>query len=358
MTKNNPNPTTEEANNKNMPDTLSIGVVIPSYKVTDHILNVISRIGPEVEKIYIIDDCCPDHSGQFVAQNCHDPRVTVLYHTQNKGVGGAVITGYQAAISDGIETIVKIDGDGQMDPALILEFVAPIFSGHADYTKGNRFFNLEGLENMPKTRIFGNAVLSLLTKISSGYWSLFDPTNGYTAIHRDVASILPLHKISCRYFFETDMLFRLNILKATVMDIPMTAVYGDEVSNLKIRKIIPEFLRKHFENFIKRLFYNYYLRDMSIASFQLPLGILLLIIGGSVGITHWLHSVQAGIYASAGTVMLAGLPILLGTQFILSFLSYDIISEPGKNHGLPLHRILNTYQIQKDLSKPSKKDTA
>jgi len=310
--------------------TPNIAVVIPSYKVRAHILGVIALIGPEVTAIYVVDDCCPDGSGQFVESNVHDPRVRVVYHTENQGVGGAVMTGYQAALADGADVIVKIDGDGQMDPRLVPQFVSPILAGQADYTKGNRFFDLEAIRAMPKVRLLGNAALSFMTKLSSGYWDLFDPTNGYTAIHRDVARHLPMTKISRRYFFETDILFRLNTLRAVVVDIPMDAHYGDEVSNLKISKIVGEFFFKHVRNFAKRIFYNYYLRDMSLASFELPLGLLLLLLGGGFGVIHWIESINSGISTSSGTVMLSALPVIVGTQLILAFLGYDIASVPKR----------------------------
>jgi glycosyltransferase involved in cell wall biosynthesis len=312
----------------------SIAVVIPSYKVTHHILDVIARVGPEVARIYVVDDQCPEQSGALVRAQCRDPRVVVLEHTENQGVGGAVLTGYRAAIADGARVIVKLDGDGQMDPALIPDFVAPILDGEADYTKGNRFFNLERLRAMPKLRLFGNAVLSLMTKLSSGYWDLFDPTNGYTAIHADAARFLPFDKISRRYFFETDMLFRLNTLGAVVVDVPMDAVYGDEVSNLKISRVATEFAAKHMRNFSKRLFYNYYLRNLSLASIELPLGALLMVFGIVYGITHWVHSADMAVATPAGTVMVAALPILMGAQLILAFLAYDIASVPRR----PLHK--------------------
>lgn len=307
-----------------------IAVVIPSYKVTAHILKVIADIPKEIKKIYVVDDCCPDNSGDYVQKNCDDQRVVVLRNQKNQGVGGAVMAGYQAALRDGVDIIVKIDGDGQMDPDLIFDFIDPIIAGEADYTKGNRFFDLEEIHKMPKIRLFGNAVLSFMTKFSSGYWNLFDPTNGYTAIHRDVVKRLPFNKISQRYFFETDMLFRLNTLRAVVLDIPMDAKYGDEVSGLKISKILFEFLTKQCRNFLKRIFYNYYLRDMSAASIELPCGLALLLFGLIFGTSNWIHSMTTGTVSSSGTVMLSALPIIVGLQFILGFLAYDINSVPTR----------------------------
>ena len=309
---------------------IRIAVVIPSFKVAKYILHVIAAIGEEIGWIYVVDDACPESSGQFVEKNCNDARVRVIYHPQNLGVGGAVMTGYRAAIADGADVIVKVDGDGQMDPSLIPSFVEPILSGEADYTKGNRFYDLEEMHTMPRIRLFGNAVLSLMTKLSSGYWDLFDPTNGYTAIHADVAKHLPFDKISQRYFFETDILFRLNTLRAVVVDVPMNAKYGDEVSNLKIANIIGEFFIKHARNFLKRIFYNYYLRDMSLASIELPLGLFLLLFGVGFGSYHWLISARAGVPTPVGTVMLAALPLLMGVQFVLAFLGYDIASVPRR----------------------------
>lgn len=308
----------------------NIAVVIPSYKVTNHILDVIAAIGSECSAIYVVDDKCPDQSGSYVQQNCVDPRVRVLFNIQNLGVGGAVMAGYRAAVADGADVIVKIDGDGQMDPEILMDFVAPILAGEADYTKGNRFYNLEEITEMPKIRIFGNAMLSLMSKFSTGYWDLFDPTNGYTAIHADAVKALPLDKLSRRYFFETDILFRLNTLRAVVIDIPMSAKYGDEVSGLKISKIVGEFFFKHIRNFIKRIFYNYYLRDLTVASLELPLGIGLLLFGLIFGSYSWGMASIHDTATAPGTVMIAALPILVGVQFILAFLSYDVSNIPRR----------------------------
>lgn len=322
---------------------MNIAVIIPSYKTCNHILKVIQSIGSEVCKIYVVDDACPENSGDLVEEQCNDPRVSVIHHTKNQGVGGAVITGYKAAIADNMDILVKIDGDGQMDPSLINNFIEPIISGQADYTKGNRFFDLEKIHSMPKMRLFGNAALSLMCKLSSGYWNTFDPTNGYTAIHANVASVLPLHKISQRYFFESDMLFRLNTLRAVVIDIPMDAKYEDEVSNLNISNIIGEFFTKHIRNFTKRIFYNYYLRDMSLASIELPIGLASVSFGIIYGSYYWMTSSQVGIPTPAGTVMLSALPIIIGIQLLLGFIGYDINSVPSR----PIHRIVRRPNLIK-----------
>ena len=308
----------------------NVAAVIPSFRVCDQILDVVGNIGPEVDRIYVVDDCCPDRSGDMVRVHCKDSRVTILRHDENHGVGGAVITGYRAALADGVEIIVKVDGDGQMDPSLIPDFLAPIVAGEADYAKGNRFFNPEDVRGMPRGRVLGNAILSLMTKLSSGYWDLFDPMNGYTAIHAEVAGQLPLDKISKGYFFETEMLFRLNTLRAVVVDVPMRAKYGDERSNLKVSRIAGEFLVKHVRFLLKRIGYNYYLRDLSLASIQLPLGLLGVLFGVGFGGYQWLESVRAGLPTSAGTVMLAAMPLLVGIQLILAFIGYDIASVPRR----------------------------
>ena len=308
----------------------SIAVIIPCYRVCRHVLAVIESIGTQVVRIYVVDDCCPDESGNYVRTHCKDSRVIVLFNARNLGVGGAVITGYRAALSDGMTIMVKIDGDGQMDPALLPRFVRPLQLGQADYAKGNRFYDLEEIKSMPTVRLIGNAALSFMAKLSTGYWNLFDPTNGFTAIHRSAALLLPLDKLSERYFFETDILFRLNSIKAVTVDIPMSAKYADEVSNLKISRVVFEFSAKHAKNFFKRIFYNYYLRDMSLASVELPLGIALLAFGCVFGVSSWLHSANSGIATTSGTVMLSAMPIIIGVQLILAFLAYDISAFPTR----------------------------
>jgi len=284
-------------------------------------------IGPEVSKIYVIDDACPKKSVDLVSQ-LHDERIHFLKNEVNLGVGGAVMLGYRQAMIDSMDIVVKIDGDGQMDPRLIPAFVAPIIKGQADYTKGNRFYELEQIHRMPVLRVIGNAGLSFITKLSSGYWDIFDPSNGYTAISVPVLRKLPLFKIANRFFFESDMLFRLNIIRAVVEDIPMDAKYENEISNLKIFNIFFEFIYRHGVNLLRRIFYNYYLRDMSLASFELPLGVMLLIFGFYYGFTSWADASKLGLPTTAGNVMIAAVSLISGLQLVLAFLAYDIASVP------------------------------
>jgi len=307
---------------------LKLAVVIPCYKVKAHIAGVINSIPELVTTIYAVDDACPEGSGAFIRETITDHRVKLLTHGANQGVGGAVITGYRQALLDGADIVVKIDGDGQMDAGLIPLFIKPILEGRCDYTKGNRFYSVDDVRSMPTLRLLGNAGLSFLTKLSGGYWHLFDPTNGYTAIHTTALKRLALDKIAKRYFFESDMLFRLNIIRAVVEDVPMTAVYNDEESNLKIGKIVLPFLGGHLKNFCKRVFYNYFLRDFSIASIELLFGAPMLVFGLIFGVTAWSASAASGVPASAGTVMLSALPTILGVQLLLSFLHYDIQAVP------------------------------
>ncbi|MDB6016544.1 MAG: glycosyl transferase family 2 [Pedosphaera sp.] len=313
-----------------------IAVVIPCYRVIPSVMDVLRRIGPEVERIYCIDDACPEGSGRYIQEHCRDGRVQVVWHEQNQGVGGATVTGFKLALKDGAALVVKIDGDGQMDPALLPRIINPILAGRADYCKGNRFFNMESVQSMPSVRLAGNAVLSFVTKLSSGYWNIFDPTNGYVAIHARVLAELPLDKIHRRYFFESDMLLRLNTVAAVVEDVPMTALYGMERSNLRIRTIIGPFLVNHLINSIKRIAYNHFLRNFSAASVELTLGTASLLFGLIFGAIRWADSITTGEPVTAGTVMLAALPVILGIQFLLSFLNYDVRNVPQ----IPLHKRL------------------
>jgi glycosyltransferase involved in cell wall biosynthesis len=305
-----------------------IVVVMPCYRERAHVLGVLAGIGDEVHHVLVVDDACPDGTGGHVRAHCGDPRVEVLIHDSNQGVGGATMTGYRRALELGADIIVKVDGDGQMDPAMIPDLVRPIVAGEADYAKGNRFHRFFAVGGMPPVRVGGNMLLSFLSKLSSGYWDVFDPTNGFTAIHARIVRALPLDNISKGFFFESDMLFRLGLMRAVVRDIPMQAHYGDETSAISIPRIIPEFLFKHAVNTGKRIWYAYFVREFSFASIQLVLGVLMLLFGVGYGAYWWRDSAVTGVPATAGTVVLAALPIILGSQFLIAFIGHDTRSVP------------------------------
>lgn len=326
----------------------NIAVVMPCYRVASRVLGVIERIGPEVGWIIAVDDACPEGSGDIIEQECRDPRVRVLRHEQNRGVGGAVLTGYRATMELPVKAVVKLDGDGQMDPALIPALCEPLLRGRADYVKGNRFYKVSHTAGMPVVRLLGNAVLSFLTKLSSGYWQLFDPTNGFTAVHHAVLSELDYEKIAKRYFFESDLLYHLNQLRAVVIEMPMASTYGGEPSSLKPLRVIWPFLRGNLRNGLKRIFYSYFLRGFSVASIELVLGVTMFLFGLVFGICHWWLSAAGSVPATAGTVMLAALPLILGIQFLISWLGFDIASEPR----YPVHGLLRGFGaniVDKDL---------
>jgi hypothetical protein len=291
----------------------------------EHISGVIQRIGQEVWRIYMVDDAYRQSTGEFVQATNSDPRVRAIANPHNMCVGGATLNGFAAAIADGAFVIVKPDGDGQMDPTLIPPLIPPILDRTADFTKGNRFHHVSHVRSMPSLRLFGNAVLSFLTKLSTGYWGVFDPTNGLIAIDAKVAAGLPAEHISKRYFFESDLLFRLGSLRARVVDIPMKAVYGDEESGLSLLREISRFLSGHLKNLAKRILYGYFVRDFTIASVQLVLGALLIPFGAIFGVLNWHFEGQP---ASAGTVMLSAMPVIVGIQMLLGFLAYDVSNAP------------------------------
>ena len=313
-----------------------IAVVIPCYRVAERVLDVIRRIGPEVGWIIAVDDACPECTGNVIEKGCRDPRIRVLRHKYNQGVGGAVMTGYREARKLPAVAVVKLDGDGQMDPALIPALCEPLLRGLADYAKGNRFYRVRDTAGMPAARLLGNAALSFLTKLSSGYWQLFDPTNGYTAIHRALLWELDYSRIARSYFFESDLLYHLNQLRAAVVEVPMASNYANEPSSLRPIRMIGPFLKGNIRNGVKRIFYSYFLRGFSVASVELLLGAGLFLFGLLFGAWHWWQSRSNNLAATAGTVMLAALPLILGTQFLLSWLGFDIAAEPRQ----PMHPFL------------------
>jgi glycosyltransferase involved in cell wall biosynthesis len=291
---------------------------------------VIKGIDSSVIGIVAVNDGSKDGTLQILESLKSDKRLYVIQNDSNLGVGGSTKRGFEFAFSHGASIAVKLDGDGQMDPSLISGLVAPIISGQADYVKGNRFINIDQVISMPKVRLFGNIALSFLTKLSSGYWEIFDPNNGFVAISRKTFDLIPTHKVDDRYFFESDMLFRLHLARAVVQDIPMPTKYGTEVSGLKESKAFFEFGYKHHKNFFKRIAIEYYLRDFNLGSIQLPMGLGLSLFGGVYGVINFLHYHSLELPTPTGIQIVVAMSVLSGLQLLLSFFAFDISNSPKK----------------------------
>lgn len=315
---------------------LKICAVIPAYKVAQQIASVLAQMPSYVDGICVVDDGCPERSGA-VAQSCADTRIHTIFHTENQGVGGAVLSGYRYALESGFDIAVKVDGDGQMHPGLIETIVRPIVQAQADYAKGTRFFSIEMVSAMPPLRMFGNAVLSFVSKATSGYWGVMDPTNGYTAIHTKILKLLPLSRIEKRYFFESDMLYHLGLIRAAVADVPMFAHYADEKSNMHLGRIALEFPSRYGARMLKRFLYNYLLRDFNVGSITTLVGAPLFLFGAIFGATQWWSGVSRGVTTAPGTVMVAALPLILGTQLLIAAVLFDVANQPRT----PLHPTLD-----------------
>jgi len=320
---------------------LRVAVIIPAYLAAETIEKVLRGIPAGVDAIYVIDDASRDETAARV-RAAGDPRVHLLTHDINLGVGGAMVTGYRHALLQGIDICVKMDADDQMDPAYLPEVIHPLVSGRADYAKGNRFHDVEALRRMPFLRKVGNAGLSFFIKAASGQWRIFDPTNGYTAIHRAALKALDLRKLHPRYFFESSMLIMLGRLDAVVEDVPMPARYGVERSNLRIGRTLMEFPWHCLRYGLRRILWRYFVVDFNAVSLFLVCGIPLVIFGVVFGLYHWIDSYRTNTLAPTGTVMLAVLPLILGFQFLLQALVLDVQHRPERPLQMGLRNLLST----------------
>ncbi len=309
----------------------AVAVVIPAYRAARTIENVIAGVPSFVRHIVVVDDGSPDETADVV-RRAGDPRVDLVAHETNQGVGGAVVTGDQRAVALGAEIIAKMDADSQMDPDYLLQLITPIVLGEADYTKGNRFLHERELRAMPGRRRFGNSGLSFMTKLASGYWSVFDPTNGYTAIHASLVPLLATATVAKRFFFESSMLLNLSLLRAVVRDVYIPARYGAG-SHLSESRAAVQFPFQLFRGFLRRLRLQYFVRDFTAVSLYIVFGLVLTLFGTVWGLWHFLISAQSGVVATTGTVMIAVLPLIVGVQLLLQAVTLDIQSAPT----MPLH---------------------
>jgi glycosyltransferase involved in cell wall biosynthesis len=306
-----------------------LGVVIPAYRVADRIGPVLAGIPAEVDLIVLVDDASPDGTAERASES-RDPRLIVLRHAANRGVGAATLTGLDRAVAEGCTVVVKMDGDGQMDPALVGDLVRPIFDGDADFVKGNRFGDPTALRRMPFARRTGNLALSFLTKMSTGCWQVFDPTNGFFAVDSSVYMRLNRALIHERYFFEISLLLALNLQGAVIQNVTMPASYGGAPSSMSLLRVLREFPLLLVRQFLRRIWLQYFVLGFSVASLFLVCGTLLGVFGTAWGAWAWARSIRDGIPATTGTVMIAVLPLILGFQLLIQTIVFDVTRAPTR----------------------------
>lgn len=304
-----------------------ITTVIPAHDEARHIGQVINTMPELVDHVIVVDDCSQDDTSQ-VALSCGDPRLIILQTPNNLGVGGAMVLGYRKAVELGSDVIVKMDGDGQMPPEYLPSLLDAIVGQDYDYAKGNRFLASESLAFMPRHRLLGNIGLTFMTKLASGYWNIFDPQNGYTAIKASTLRLLNLDAIHKRFFFENDMLIHLNFFGCRVKDIPIPARYGEEKSDLSLFKVGVTFPLLLLRRFFYRVYQKYVLRDFSPIALFLFLGLILFGWGALFGVYLWFESQLTGHLTPTGTIMLSLLPLILGFQLLLQAIVLDIQETP------------------------------
>ncbi len=326
---------------------LNIVVVIPCYNVEKTIACVVADIPSYVRWVVLVDDASRDQTTEII-DSLKSERIRVIHLPENQGVGGVTTRGYEEALALGADVIVKVDGDGQMDPAYLIPLIAPILMNRADYTKGNRFLHAEQIKSMPLIRRIGNAGLSFLTKAASGYWDIFDPTNGYTAIHASIVPLLDTNKLQRRYFFESSMLIQLGIIRAVIQDVQIPAKYQEEVSSLSEWKALFEFPPRLLAGFLRRVLIQYFVRDFGVFSMLLVSGLGFSAFGLLFGIYHWYFSSVTATIASTGTVMIAVLPLILGSQLLIQSMIEDMQNIPKE----PLHLSMEVLEeLQRILNK-------
>jgi glycosyltransferase involved in cell wall biosynthesis len=311
-----------------MSDRPKIAVVIPCYRVRDKIVSVVDSVIGTVDFVIAVDDCCPEKSGDFLGKSKTDLKLKILFHEKNQGVGGAMVTGFQAALDLGADVVVKMDGDGQMEAKHLPRLVGPLLSRKADFTKGNRFYDLRALRAMPVVRRIGNFGLTLLSKAASGFWHLSDPTNGYFALRANALRLLNFHLLAPRYFFEISLLIQLNVIRAIAFDVPIPAKYADENSSLSPMRALWSFPGKLAAGLMHRIWWRYFIYDINIVTVFLMTGALLFFGGGIFGAWRWSHNWIYGHEQSAGTVALAMLPMILGFQMLLQAVVLDMMDKP------------------------------
>jgi glycosyltransferase involved in cell wall biosynthesis len=302
-----------------------VAVVVPAHNEEKLVAETIGGIPPLVDRIYIVDDGSSDATAER-ARSSGDTRVELISHERNCGVGAATVTGYRRALEDGFDVIAVMNGDNQMDPSDLAALVEPVAHGELDYAKANRLFTGQAWQLIPRTRYLGNAVLSMLTKIASGYWHVADSQTGYTAISRNMLAQLDLDRIYTRYGFPNDMLVHLNVWNARVRDFPSRPVYGvGERSGMRYRHVVPRISLLLMKGFFWRLWEKYVIRDFHPLVFFYAFGFLATVMGFILGAIEVAYRI-AGYPVTVGTVVLIALLVLSGSQFTLFAMWFDMES--------------------------------
>jgi len=303
----------------------TVAVVVPAYDEETLVVTTIKGMPSFVDRIIVVDDASRDGTAN-VARDAGDGRVEVVAHERNAGVGAAIVTGYKRAVAEGVDVTCVMAADNQMDPGDLEKIALPVVRGEVEYTKANRLITGEAWKVIPRSRYLGNAVLSLLTKIASGYWHVADSQSGYTAASRQILAQLDLDRIYPRYGFPNDMLVHLNVWNARVRDVPSRPVYGvGEKSGIKIRKVVPRISWLLVKGFFWRMREKYVIRDFHPLVFFYFLGGLMTLLGLALGILEVVLRVM-GNAVSVGTVVLVALLLIFGSQFTLFAMWFDMES--------------------------------
>jgi glycosyltransferase involved in cell wall biosynthesis len=302
-----------------------VAVVVPAFDEERLIAATIAGIPPVVDRIYVVDDRSQDGTVE-AARGVGDPRVEVIVHERNQGVGAAIVTGYKRALAERIDVTCVMAGDNQMDPAELEALALPVARGEVDYHKANRLFTGQAWQLIPRTRYLGNAILSLLTKIASGYWHVADSQAGYTAIGLPILQLLDLDRVYKRYGFPNDLLVHLNVWNARVRDFPSRPIYGvGERSGIRLRKVVPRISWLLVKGFFWRMKEKYVIRDFHPLVFFYAFGFLMTLIGLGLGIAEVALRIM-GNAVSVGTVVLVALLLIFGSQFTLFAMWFDMES--------------------------------
>lgn len=309
----------------------SVACIVPCFKGGQITLDIVNKLIEMdiVNLVVLVDDCCPYETGSLVSQRTKKTnKLKVIWLKQNLGVGGAIKIGIEYALNQGSDLIIKIDADGQINPDLIALLIEPILSGRAEAAKGNRFSNVDDILLMPRIRIIGNLGLSFLNKVSSGYWELFDPTNGFIAIRGSALKRVRLRKTDDRYFFESDFLFQCALAQISFAQLPMNSVYGDEISSLNPMREITRFARKHLTNFLKRLIYQYFVLDFNAGSLELLGGLMGLLAITFFSIRLLVSGILLNRYVTPGESSIFTVLAIITIQMLIAFLYYDATQQP------------------------------